>query len=170
MKQRKRRRRGGFTLVETLVAVLVLAMLASAATVGTASALKSREQAIAASDARMLGAAAMQILRDELRYGKKIQAATYSDGKQTVILGESLTYGLNATICLVDGRLVAQGSENSYPALSDGSYNGMKLDDLSITLSDSLATVDLSVVSDAGATLWQETAKVHLLNAPSGGT
>lgn len=177
MTTRKRRRRG-FTLAEMLIATLVLGMLSSAAAVGVSGALRSRQQVIAASNARMLGSAAMQILRTELRYARKLESSEHDSvesvqkpylngGRPTVRIGYSKTYGPDATIYLDNnGMLVlqklkendteAQEQLNDPPpdlpwALSSHSYNGLKLADLSIELDSTkpIATVNLSVEDEA---------------------
>lgn len=187
MSKQKKRRRRGFTLAEMLVATLILAMLSGMAAVGTTSALKSRSQTIIASDARMLGFSAMQLLRNELRYGKDIRQidtseddiSNYSEdvkksiAKNTALLGMSEIYGSYAIIYVnSDGHLAVQNTQKDegdknkvYLPLSKGSYaaSGLKISKLDITINNQVATVTLAV-SRGDTTLWKQVAQVALLN------
>lgn len=150
----RRRLRGGFSLTELLVATVILVIFTSSISMIISSALKNRADVIMASDAQLLGGTAMQLVRDELRYGVKFDKTT-----QTF---DSFYYGNNVKIRIDDGKLKV----GDYVILSKSSYNsGLKLDELTITIDEAtrVATVGLKV-KKGDRVLWEQEAKVLLLN------
>lgn len=178
-KNTARRARGGFSLVETLVAIALLAVMSSMAAVGATQALRQRRESIILADAQTVAGTAAQVVADRLRYGRICQVEGGSG--QAVIL-VSGSYG--TPVCLTlddDGRLIEQsvsvGGDGSavrgtaYALLGEDAYSGLCLSDLAFELdadADEVRSVKVSLsVAEAGDDdcLWQ----LHFSVAPING-
>ncbi len=62
---------GGFSLAEMLVVLLILSLLTSLGVAVSAAVLSARNRMMEASNADMLGSAAMAAVADELRFGQR---------------------------------------------------------------------------------------------------
>lgn len=164
--QRKRRARGGFSLAEMLVTLVILALLTSAAAMGVTQALYQRSQSIALADAQTVAATAAQVITDQLRYGR----IGTVEGDGAIVLSSGvykmpIAMGLDS-----QGRLITQGVTTdaggdavrgkTYALLGEEAYCGLALSDLTFAVDKSGESVDsvgvsLSVVK-AGETerLW----------------
>ncbi len=165
-KQRKRRARGGFSLAEMLVTLVILALLTSAAGMGVTQALYQRSESIALADAQTVAATAAQVITDELRYGQI--GAVEGDGAIVLSSGVykmPIAMGLDS-----QGRLITQGVTTdasgdavrgkTYALLGEEAYCNLELSDLTFTVNkdgESVDSVDVSLsVVKAGETerLW----------------
>lgn len=140
MKRLKRKGRGGFSLVECLVAVLILSLMSSVACMGVSTALQDRAQAIVVANAQTVASTAAQAVADQVRYGQIVQV-----NDDSVVLVSS-TYGALVRLELdSQGHLVAQGVSaaagaggavsytpvgEAYALLGEKAYDGMALDSL----------------------------------------
>lgn len=146
--RRTRRARKGFSLAETLVAVLILGLLSSAAALGVSQALWQRNKSIALADAQTVASTAAQIVTDQIRYGRI--ASVESDGAMILASGVYQT-----PVCISldeDGYLTTQGVTatpggglsrgRAYALLGQDAYCGLHLSDLAFTLHESGDTVE----------------------------
>lgn len=159
--------RGGFSLAECLVAVLILSMMSSVACMGVTTALQDRAKAIIVADAQTVASTAAQTVGDQVRYGQIIQV-----GPDFIVLSSS-TYGDKVKLCLDgSGRLVAQdvrAPSVTYALLGEKAYSGLTLDELKFTpdmTGDVVnsVSIDLSVAGDSGS-LWSLTYTVSPMNS-----
>ncbi len=151
-KQRKRRARGGFSLAEMLVTLIILSLLSAAAGMGVTQALYQRSQSIALADAQTVASTAAQVITDQLRYGQIAQVE--SDGAIVLSSGvykAPITMGLDA-----QGRLITQGATagsggvvrgTAHALLGEDAYCGLHLSQLKFDVNKSGDTVDFVTVS-----------------------
>lgn len=125
---RKLKGRGGFSLAEMLVAMLILTMMSMVACMGISTALQDRAKAITVADAQTVASTAAQAVADQVRYGRITDIGT------DYIELTSNTYGSKAKLCLDGGRLVARNaSGTSYALLGEKAYSDLTVDDLTFT-------------------------------------
>jgi len=175
---RRLKGRGGFSLPEMLVAVLILSIMSAVACMGVTTALQDRAQAIVVANAQTVASTAAQMVGDQIRYGQIVQA------KNGSIVLVSSAYGTRVRLKLDDqGHLVAQGVNNAmdadvgdpYALLGDKAYGGLALDSLKFTADidgGKVTSVEISLsVDDEPASgsgdsehLWSLTYTVSPLN------
>lgn len=156
MKLRKRLKgRGGFSLAECLVALLILSMMSSVACMGITTALQDRAKAIAIADAQSVAATAAQAVGDQIRYGQISGVGT------DYIQLTSSTYGNQVTLKLDGGRLVAENAAGTqYTLLGEKAYSGLTIKELTFTadpdpLGEEVHAVSLTLsVGGESGTLW----------------
>lgn len=125
----------GFTLVETLAAMLIVTLLTGAIAVGTSTAVKIHSAAVFASESELLAATVNAALGDVLRY------ADYDPVEEDFAITNQ-GYGiLQGRILLRDGRLYINTSslpDDSGTLLilvSDGAYTTLRITDFTISYS-----------------------------------
>ncbi len=69
----KLRARGGFSLVETLIAVAILGLMSMVAVQGIHNAVQDRAQAMRLANSQNVASTAVQTVADQLRYGRVLQ-------------------------------------------------------------------------------------------------
>lgn len=151
-KQRARRARGGFSLAEMLVTLIILSLLTAAAGMGVSQALWQRSQSIALADAQTVASTAAQVITDQLRYGQI--GPVEDDG---AILLSSGIYQAPVTMGLDgDGRLITQGATagsggtvrgTAHALLGEDAYCGLHLSQLEFDVDKSGDTVNFVTVS-----------------------
>jgi len=144
----KKKLRGskGFTLVEMIAAVLILVLLVLILNTGLDLAVKSYRTMTAESETELLISSLSDIIYDELRYARDINAAANSTGGDApsgqadtpdpaaAITGNlerytSVSFGRNTTLSLKDGQLYASGKRLlAAGAYGNGDYAIEKLD------------------------------------------
>lgn len=167
---RKSKGRGGFSLAEMLVAVLILSMMSMVACMGITTALQDRARAIIAADAQTVASTAAQAVADQVRYGQINQV-----GDDFIVLTGS-TYGNRAKLCLDSGHLVAQNLNASgnpegtpYALLGEKAYGGLHISSLGFERAPATGdrvdsvTIKLSVAEDSGS-LWSLEYAVSPMN------
>ncbi len=162
---RKCKGRGGFSLAELLVAMLILSMMSSVACMGIATALQDRAKSITVANAQTVASTAASAVADQVRYGRLVKV----DGDPLEL--ESSTDG-RVRLELDGGRLVASTAGGaSYQLLGEKAYGGLALNELKFTLTMdgetvSAVQVELSVAEEAGSTeaLWSLDYEVAPLN------
>lgn len=130
--RRTRRARKGFSLAETLVAVLILGLLSSAAALGVSQALWQRNKSIALADAQTVASTAAQIVTDQIRYGRIASVEDDGAGNKAIILASGV-YQTPVRIGLDEkGYLVTQGLSGGkeYALLGEKAYCGLHLSGL----------------------------------------
>ncbi len=151
-KQRARRARGGFSLAEMLVTLIILSLLTSAAGMGVTQALYQRSQSIALADAQTVASTAAQVITDQLRYGQI--GPVESDG--AIVLSSGI-YKAPVTMGLDEqGWLITQGATAgsggvvrgaAHALLGEDAYCGLHLSKLEFNVNKSGDTVDSVTVS-----------------------
>lgn len=167
--RRKCRSRKGFSLAETLVAVLILGLLSSAAALGVSQALWQRNKSIALADAQTVASTAAGIVTDQLRYGRI--ASVESDG--AIILAS----GVYQTPVRIgrdeNGYLVTQGLSGGkeYALLGEKAYCGLHLSGLTFEIvpesGDTVKKVNvtLAVAGSDDTELWSLEFSVAPVNS-----
>lgn len=164
---RKCKGRGGFSLAEMLVAMLILTMMSSVACMGITNALQDRAKAIAIADAQSVAATAAQAVGDQVRYGQ------ISDVGADYIELTSSTYGSKVKLCLdAQGYLVAEDAAGTpYALLGEKAYSGLTLEDLSFAANMDaepgvLRSVDITLaVAGSNGRLWSLEYTVSPINS-----
>lgn len=125
---KKRLSRGGFSLLETLITMLILAIMSTMALTGITNALKSRAQALDIANAQTVASTVASAVADQVRYGRIVEV----DGDAIVL--ESSAYG-RSRLELDGGRLVARSTAagTAYQLLGEKAYGGLVLDELAFT-------------------------------------
>lgn len=122
---KKLKSRGGFSLAEMLVAMLILTMMSMVACMGISTAMEDRAKAITVADAQAVASTAAQAVSDQVRYGRISQV-----GSDYIELTSS-TYGSKVKLRLEDGRLVASTAAGvQYALLGEKAYSGLNVDAL----------------------------------------
>lgn len=175
MARQKLKAKRGFSLAETLVAVLILGLLSSAAALGVSQALWQRNKSIALADAQTVASTAAQMVTDQLRYG---QVAQGESGGETIMLRVDQSVArisLNAEGHLFvqplkrndDGDWVDGGS--GYKPLEEKAYCDLHLSQLKFELHENggqVESVDVTVgVAQSDETeLWSLDVSVSPVN------
>ncbi len=150
--QPKRRARGGFSLAEMLVTLIILSLLPSAAGMGVTQALSQRSQSIALADAQTVASTAAQVITDQLRYGQIAQVE--SDG--AIVLSSGIYEAPVALGLDAQGRLITQGATagsggvvrgEAHALLGEDAYCGLHLSQLEFDVNKSGDTVNFVTVS-----------------------
>ena len=161
--RRKIMNRRGFTLVETLMVIFILALVTSAGAVGVSAVLATRVEMIQTADAEILGSTAFQAIANELRFGQNITVGDEGVAVSSVSL-DSLTYGLNTKISQKNGRLTYGDSENNQ-MLGEKAYSGLDISGLTfVQKADGSITISLAVSGSKGKQLWSGEVTVVPLN------
>lgn len=178
----KLRKRSGFSLAETLIAVVILGLMSMIAVQGIHNAAQDRAQAMRLANSQNVASNAVQAVADQLRYGRILLV------EPSAVVLESSTYGAQVRLCLdSDGRLIAQSVTSEaggtyapvgdpYYLLAERAYSGLCLDALSFTANtvggktesvDIQLSVDREPASGGGDSehLWSLDCTVSLLNA-----
>lgn len=160
----------GFSLVEYLIAMLILALMSSVACMGISTALQTRNQSVAAANAQTVAATAAQAVADQVRYGR------ITDVQDNYIEMTSSTYGSRVRLQLdADGHLVAQSVDGAgapvgapYALLGEMAYHGLSVDALTFQAhqtGDEVTSVDVQLsVAGGGDRLWTLQWSVAPLN------
>lgn len=192
--RRKLRRRTGFTLAETLLAIMILSLVTAAGTAGVTAVLAVRNRMVQTANAQVLASAAAEAIADELRFGRSIAVA----GHEVTL--DSARFDAGRTLCLSDastadartpggrtvpaGRLVMRHTETAADPAAGGDpttktvlrevlgedlYDELRFSDMTFTLqgtapADTTVQVALTVADSAGDTLWKAEFTVVPLN------
>ncbi len=140
MIRKKLASKGGLTLTEVLVAVLIFALLSIVILYGTTAALRVYRKGVMASEARTLTATLTQSLSNELRYAQNIRVA--GDGTVTF---DSRAFGADATVKNEGGRVQIRSGGESYDLLGESAYTSSLQATVKITYENGLFTIDLTV-------------------------
>ena len=149
--QRRRRARGGFSLAEMLVTLIILSLLSSAAALGATQALWQRSQSIALADAQTVASTAAQVVTDQLRYGRI--ARVEGDGAIVLFSG---VYQMPVALGLDgQGRLITRSVSSTGDVLADtdqallgaDAYCALQLSGLEFHVNKSGESVDSVTVS-----------------------
>ncbi len=172
--RRTERTAGGFTLAETLLALVLFVVLAAVALAGVQAAARARESSAMSASASLLGSQALNAVAEELRFGQEIMA-----GGDSVML-TSARYGVAVTIRLDEnGRLIvpnavqtvvtnANGDRVAHTEdaelLSEGVYGALSISDFNVTNTGDGYRIYICVSNPTGSALWQGETTVVPLN------
>ncbi len=183
--RRKLRRRTGFTLAETLIAVMILALVTAAGTAGVTAVLAVRNRMIQVSNAQVLASAAAEAVADELRFGRGIEAAKNKVTMDSSLFDRGCTLRLStggtgeyktpAGRTVPAGRLVMERTETAgadpvlREVLGGDMYRDLHFSDLTFTVDktgtdDATVAVHLTVADTGGRDLWSADFTVVPLN------
>lgn len=146
--RRKLKARKGFTLVELLVALMILALLTVAVATGTQAGAKIHQDARFASESALLAESLGNALGDILRYAVPVEPE--GGGDVTAFKNESYAY---LGECWIEadenGRLVLSGG-SALPLLGEGTYTNMAVTDFELIYENGLFTGSYTIESTWG--------------------
>lgn len=135
---KKLRGRRGVTLLETLLAVGILAIAITVISAGMPVALHVYKEAVASSEAGVLASTLTEAIADELRWATDPQA----DG-----IYVSTVYGAGAQITVDQGHLTV----GDYPLVGERAYtNGLKVDKFECKYKDGTFEVHFKIQDTDG--------------------
>lgn len=144
MSKRKLRSRSGMTIVETLMAVLIIALLTSTIVIGTQAAMRVTYEETFVAESQSVADTINRALSDVLRYAQNVTA----DGDTRVTSYSNAAYGVTEGAFRVGtgtkdaGHLylvyVGEGDSGNIPLLSNLSYSNLKVVPADFTVGSSL--------------------------------
>ncbi len=156
--KKKVRSSKGMTLTELLVALMIVALIGAALTVGVNSAVNVYRDSTRLYEAETLCGTILTSLEDEFRFGRNIRNQTV--GSDTEVLFDSQTFGNNVKV-IVDGNgkiMIGPAEDSSYQLLNNKAYtSGLKVlkdtatkdnYDISYDASTKQITIKITVGSD----------------------
>lgn len=151
MNETPKRARRGFTLTETLVAVLILTLLTGAISVGISTAVKAKSQLLFTSESDLLASTLHIALGDVLHYAT--DPATDAGG---AVSFTNLNYGVvQGHLLESEGKLylstAADAAATRLTLVSDGAYTGLKISAFSLTYADGLFTGQYTITGGDAA-------------------
>jgi prepilin-type N-terminal cleavage/methylation domain-containing protein len=162
MIRNKLRRQGGFTLIEMLAAVLILALLSLLLCTGLNLAVSGYRTMIEMSESQVLLSSLVNVLSDELRYARDMETTVAGEMYYT-----SASYGRYTVLTVKSGQLMANGKR----VLAAGAYgNGAyQISEFSYDYQqeDGTFAVHLKVVG-ADNTTAETDLSIQCLNADNG--
>lgn len=168
-----KRRKGGFTLTETLITVAILAIMTAAGATATSVVLSTKNDMVDTANAQILASTALDALADEVRYGRNVSVAG-----DTITL-DSGKFGDGAVIKLVDNEVQVEvtvkkeDTENpgkmkdvveKFDLLGDATYAGLKITSLQFKKTDDNVKISMTVQGRRTNDLWQDERTVTMLN------
>ena len=165
----------GMTIVEMLIAVMLLALLTAGGVTATTAVMASYTRMSDVSNAEILASTVVESLSNEIRLGRNIQVvnstgAEVTTGTDTFLRLDSAVFGDRTTLQLdANGHLVAKtvtGTDPIIPILTDHTYSGLKLKDLSFEKSGDAFKISFTVYSDHLGDLWNGSVTVSSMYAP----
>lgn len=177
--KRKLRSKGGFTLVETLICVALVAFFAVGSATVTTAVMSTRNQMVEAAHSQTLVSTALDTMADELRYAQEIKYK--SDG--TITSFTSATFGLgshflvpgpaeNMPYIVVENAVREGTGYKRYELLPRSAYTGMIATDVSAKMDldgdgNPTGKATISVTFEGAYGKYSQELVVTLLNADS---
>lgn len=161
---KKLRNKKGFSLVEMLLATLLLAILSSIAMVTTSVIFGTGTDMKVIAKAEVLGSEVLNVIKNEMRFCEKLDVS--DDGK---ISFSSVSYGANTSISLeTDGRMYftsdGLGKDVKFYPIGNTVYDEVKIKDLTFTKNGSGVDVTVKITSDGTNEIYSSTIAVSMLN------
>ncbi len=164
---KKLKNRRGTTIVEMLVAVVLLALLTAGGIIATAAVMTSYIHMREVSNAEILASTVIETLSNEIRLGRNITDPGTS-GSGTLQLDSSF-FGEDTSLTLdADNRLVAQGAGSTdKQLLSKSAYHGLHLENLTFSARKDASgaadarlvyTIGFAVCNGSGRELWNDSS------------
>lgn len=174
-----KRTKRGFTLVETIIAVLLLATLATAASVSTTAILGTNNEMRMAAKAEVLCDEVLSFITSEMRFCENV---TFNEANELVSYN-SASYGEGTEITKgEDGKLyvhsagmgteVIEKEENKkeekkiqYSPIGNTMYDQLMIKMLTFTKSEDINGIDVTVkIASGSKVLYTSSATIALLN------
>ncbi|NCB62074.1 MAG: type II secretion system protein [Clostridia bacterium] len=109
----------GFTMLESLAALAIVAIMLTAVVAGTAASVAVYKQSTALSESKVLSSTLFESLSDELRFATDITVV--GDGDNHLSTFTSASYGFNTSFSNEAGRIKISGGD----LISDLTYTGL---------------------------------------------
>lgn len=164
---KKLKARRGTTIVEMLVAVVLLALLTAGGIIATAAVMTSYIHMREVSNAEILASTVIETLSNEIRLGRDITDPGEGGSSNTLKLDSSF-FGEDTSLTLdADNRLVAQGAGSSgsdKQLLSKSAYHGLHLERLTFSARKDASgarlvyTIGFAVCNGSGRELWNDSS------------
>ena len=135
--KRKLSSQGGYTILESLAALAIVAILMTAVGAGVSASVTVYRQSTALSEATVLSSTLSETIADELRFAADVTVV--GGGDNHVSTFTSARYGLDAVISNEDGRIRISG----YDLISGHSYTGL---DAAAEITYTAGVFDVAVV------------------------
>ncbi len=155
---KNQRKSAGFTLVETLVSLVILVMLISVVSVGVDTAMRAYRSITFASESDLLSSTIQASLSDILRFAVCEEGDPEADGAEFSITNES--YGMSKGSLFLDnenGRIMVNlggasehGSDDTFFLVNDGAYTSMKITSFTIRYENGLFSGSYTIESANG--------------------
>ena len=131
----------GMTLVETLLALLLITMLTAVLLAGSQAAFQVYVKNSFVADSQTVSDTIVTALSDVLRYATQVEtdaagAVTAYTSTAYQVTGEQITIGADAA---TDGMIFLDGAQ-TIPLLSDLSYSNMQVTEFALTYEDGVFT------------------------------
>ena len=122
----------GTTLVEMLVALVLLSLLTAGGVAATSAVMTDYNKMSEAARADLLASTVIEAINNEVRLGRDFTVEASAPSELRL---DSAFFGADSCIKLEDGKLVAEitGSTPVKQLLSDKTYGGLKLAELNFT-------------------------------------
>ena len=157
----------GMTLVEMLIAVMLLALLTAGGVTATTAVMANYTRMADAANAEILASTVIESLSNEIRLGRniKVEESVLSSGINDTLILDSAVFGNGTTLKLDgDGHLEAVTEVPGADPIQV--LSGLKLTDLQFTQSGSTVTISFTVVSDYSGNLWDGSVTVSSMYGP----
>ena len=115
------RLRAGFTLVESLIAVGILALFAAGVAALSATVLSTKNRAMEAAECRSVASSLLLTVADEMRYGQNIHE------ENGVLLLDSTDFGAEVSFEAKDGRIKAVRGEKDFDLMPESFYGTLSV-------------------------------------------
>ncbi len=116
----KLRSKKGFTMLESLAAVAIVALIMVAVGAGTTSSLSVYKQSTAISEASILSSSLFQAIADELRFAKDITTVSATDNNLSTFTSKN--YGEKVSFSNTGGRVTIGGTD----IVGEKAYTGLQ--------------------------------------------
>ncbi len=166
--RKKLRSRRGFSLTETLICVVLLALMTAAGTTVASSVLSTRNDMMEVADAQVLASTVLEAVSNEIRYGRDVTLD--ADNKLTLT---SSTFGENTVFAVAasGGHVTVESNatesmDDSYKKLlSDSAYTmGLQVKDLSFKLEGTNSVTITVKIEGRGDHAWEKSLTVTPMN------
>ena len=155
---KNQRKSSGFTLVETLVSLVILVMLISVVSVGVDTAMRAYQSITFASESDLLSSTIQSALSDILRFAVCEEGEAGEDSGQLSITNES--YGLskgslfldndNGRIMVNSGGTLEHEGGDTFFLVNDGAYTSMKISNFTLKYENGLFSGSYTIESANG--------------------
>lgn len=165
------RKKQGFTLTETLAAVLILILLTGVIALGTSAASRMYSGLVFASESDLLSSTLNTALGDVLHYATDVEieeelVSAFTNKNYGVVRGHLLCTGGKLYLNTADTADDAEGA-TLLTLVSDGAYTSLQVRDFSIGYADGLFTGGYTIVGGDETLQKPITFAFRALNGPT---